>query len=149
MFLQCKFRSCWGGLFWTIPLIFENKALIMSINRLNCFKRIGEKLRNFSLWGVSFEYCEWNVCQSSLISKNLPCPEKVLIARLEIPSNGKYEVQRTCEFQNVLLCLILGFLFSPFWFFLILVATMFMGIRLKLYFDTKICSATPDICRNR
>ena len=125
-FHQCKFRGCFcnaslgvvgGGLFWTIPLIFENKALIMSINRLNCFKRIGEKLRNFSLWGVSFEYCEWNVCQSSLISKNLPCPEKVLIARLEIPNNGKYEVQRTCEFQNVLLCLILGFLFCPFWLF--------------------------------
>ena len=37
------------------------------------------KSRNFSLLGFSFLCCRWNVYQSALISRNLPCLDKFLV----------------------------------------------------------------------
>ena len=47
------------------------------------FKSILEKWhQNLHLWGLSFVCRTWNVYQGVPIPRNLPCPEKFLVARL-------------------------------------------------------------------
>ena len=71
-----------------VQTLVEKSALFVFIygfnTHLKCsFKSISEKKhQNFSLWGLSFVCHTPNIYESGPIPRNLPCPEKPVVALL-------------------------------------------------------------------
>ena len=100
--MESQARNYRGGGGDASPALFqklEKSALILEkmpwlwsswvlISHLKCgFMNFQEKKApNFSLRGLSFLCCTWNVYRSALIPGKLPCPEKFLVARLSLIS---------------------------------------------------------------
>lgn len=97
----------WGKIPLTVATYGINlpfKLLVLRVSRI--------ENETFSLWGLCFLCCRWNIYRSALIIRKLPCPQKPMVTRLLFI---KLSISRYLPVSSANIFLRFAFCFLVFW----------------------------------